>query len=87
MNVLNPKVTIFFLAFFPGFLWDTSDNTVFQFFILGSLFMLQALIIFGSVALLSGRIAQYLNRNKRTGFIFKWLQILVFVGIGLFILL
>ena len=87
MNVLNPKVTIFFLAFFPGFLWDTSENTVFQFFILGSLFMLQALIIFGCVAFLAGRIAHYLNKNKRTGLIFKWLQIIVFVGIGIFILL
>ena len=50
MNVINPKVTIFFLAFFPGFLWDTTGNTVYQFYVLGALFMLQALIIFSLVA-------------------------------------
>lgn len=87
MNVINPKVTIFFLAFFPGFLWDTSGNTVYQFFVLGSLFMLQAFIIFGLVALLAGKIALYLKRHSGTGVIFKWVQIIVFIGIGLFILL
>lgn len=87
MNVLNPKVTIFFLAFFPGFLWDTSGNTVFQFFVLGGLFMIQAFIIFGCVALLAGKISVYLKENRRAGVIFKWLQILVFAGIGIFILM
>ena len=86
MNVVNPKVTIFFLAFFPGFLWDPSGDTVFQFYVLGALFMIQAFIIFGCVALLAGKIAVYLNQNDRAGIIFKWIQILVFVGIGLFIL-
>lgn len=86
MNVLNPKVTIFFLAFFPGFLWDPANNTISQFFILGGIFMLQAFIIFGSVALLAGKIATYLNKNPGIGSIFKWVQILVFVGIGIFIL-
>lgn len=86
MNILNPKVTIFFIAFFPGFIWDTTGNTVYQFFILGIVFMMQAFIIFGAVALLAGKIAAYLSRHSNTGVIFKWLQITVFVGIGLFIL-
>jgi len=87
MNVLNPKVTIFFLAFFPGFLWNTSEDTILQFYVLGALFMFQALLIFGGVALLAGRIATYLQHNRRTGVVFKWLQIIVFIGIGFFILL
>jgi len=86
MNVINPKVTIFFLAFFPGFLWDTTGNTVYQFFLLGGLFMIQAFIIFGIVAILAGKIASHLNKHSGTGLIFKWLQIVVFIGIGLFIL-
>ena len=86
MNVLNPKVTIFFLAFFPGFLWDSGENTVLQFYILGSLFMLQALLIFGTVAFLAGRISGYLNSHPSSGLVLKWLQILVFIGIGIFAL-
>lgn len=87
MNVLNPKVAIFFLAFFPGFLWEPAGNTVAQFYTLGFLFMLQAFLIFSTVAILAGRISVYLQRHPYSGVIFKWLQILVFVGIAVFILL
>lgn len=86
MNVLNPKVTIFFLAFFPGFLWEPDGNTVLQFYILGGIFMLQTVLIFGSVAVLAGKISSYLKQHKNSGLILKWLQIVVFVGIALFIL-
>jgi threonine/homoserine/homoserine lactone efflux protein len=87
MNVLNPKVTIFFLAFFPGFLWEPDGNTVFQFYILGAAFMLLTILIFGSVALLAGKISTYLKNHKHSGRVLKWLQIVVFIGISGFILL
>jgi len=87
MNVLNPKVTIFFLAFFPGFLWDPDGNTVIQFYILGAFFMLLTILIFGSVALLAGKISNYLKRHKHSGIVLKWLQIVVFIGIASFILI
>ena len=87
MNVLNPKVAIFFLAFFPGFLWNPQGNTVLQFYVLGFLFMLQAFVIFSLVAVLAGRISAYLQKHPYSGMVFKWLQIIVFVGIGIFILL
>ena len=87
MNVLNPKVMIFFLAFFPGFLWNPEGNTLQQFYLLGLFFMLQAFLIFALVAVLAGKISVYLQRHPRSGLILKWLQVLVFVGIGLFILL
>jgi len=87
MNVLNPKVTIFFLAFFPGFLWAPEEHTVFQFYTLGLLFMLQAFIIFGLVALLAGNISGFLKNHPSSGVVLKWVQIVVFVGIGVFILI
>ena len=87
MNVLNPKVAIFFLAFFPGFLWEPAGNTVIQFYILGFLFMLQALLIFSTVAILAGKISKYLSQHPRSGIVFKWVQITVFIGIGVFILI
>lgn len=86
MNVLNPKVAIFFLAFFPGFLWDPEGNTIYQFYILGFLFMLQAFLIFSAVAILAGKISVYLQKHPASGLIFKWVQVVVFVGIGFFIL-
>ncbi len=40
MNVLNPKVSIFFSAFFPGLTYSESLSTIIQFHVLGFLFML-----------------------------------------------
>lgn len=86
MNVLNPKVSIFFLAFFPGFLYSSTQSTTIQFYVLGSLFMLQALIIFSLVSLLSGNFACYLKTHPNFNSKIKWFKILVFVGIAIFIL-
>lgn len=86
MNVLNPKVTIFFLAFFPGFLWDPFGNTVWQFYLLGGLFLLQTILVFGMVALMAGRISLYLKRHRHAGVVLKWVQVLVLMGIAAFVL-
>ncbi len=87
MNLLNPKVMIFFLAFFPGFLWDPSEGTVSQFYILGFTFMLVSFFTFSGVAVLAGSISNYLLKHKKVGLYLKWLQIVVFVGIAVFILI
>ncbi len=87
MNLLNPKVMIFFLAFFPGFLWDVEDDTVLQFYILGLTFMVVSFLVFIGIAILAGRISGYLLTHKKVGVYLKWLQILVFVGIAIFILI
>ncbi|WP_179316926.1 LysE family translocator [Winogradskyella undariae] len=87
MNVLNPKVAIFFLAFFPGFLFSKTMSTVVQFYVLGGVFVLVSFIVFSSVALLAGQIKTYTLKHKNSGLVLKWLQIIVFVGIAIFILL
>lgn len=86
MNVLNPKVSIFFLAFFPGFLFSNSLNTVVQFYVLGLLFMLVSFLVFAMIAILAGAISNYIKKHKNVGLYLKWTQIVVFVGIAIFIL-
>ncbi len=87
MNVLNPKVTIFFLAFFPGFLFSSSLSNVIQFYTLGFLFIVVSSVVFGAIAILSGQISSFLIANKRTGFVLKWGQIIVFIGIAVYLLI
>ncbi len=87
MNVLNPKVSIFFLAFFPGFLFSKTMSAITQFYILGFLFILVSFVAFGLIAVLAGSIAEYLKKSSKVGAILKWLQIIVFIGIGVFILI
>ncbi len=87
MNLLNPKVMIFFLAFFPGFLWDKDGNTVLQVYVLGITFMMVSFITFSIIAMAAGRISGLLLEWKSMGIVLKWLQILVFVGIAVFIVL
>ena len=87
MNVLNPKVSLFFLAFFPSFLFSETMSTVAQFYVLGGLFVLVSFLIFGAITILAGAISSYIHKKQGVGRFFKWMQIIVFVGIGVFILL
>lgn len=87
MNVLNPKVTIFFLAFFPQFLFSETISTVMQFYVLGFLFIATSFIIFSLIAILSGKVANHLKQHRNTGIYIKWMQIIVFVLIAGLILI
>ncbi len=87
MNVLNPKVAIFFLAFFPGFLFSDTLSTVIQFYVLGLLFMFVSGLVFSGIAILSGTISKFLVHNKNVGLVLKWLQVVVFISIALYLLL
>jgi len=87
MNLVNPKILIFFLAFFPGFLWDEYQHTIYQFYVLGILFIAISFIVFSGLAILAGYISATLNKNKNISILLKWTQIVVFVGIAVFILI
>tara|TARA_B100001175_G_scaffold84125_1_gene70559 strand:- start:4825 stop:5424 length:600 start_codon:yes stop_codon:yes gene_type:complete len=68
MNVLNPKVSIFFIAFFPNYIFHNSWSYELQFSILGLIFWLIANTIFLLVVLLSsfntGFVNNLINHNK-----------------------
>jgi len=87
MNVLNPKVSIFFLAFFPGFLFSDTMSPIIQFYVLGLIFMLVTLIVFSFIAILAGTISEKIKANKKIGFYLKWTQVLVFILIAVFIMI
>ena len=86
MNLVNPKVLLFFIAYFPNFLFSETLSISIQFLILGSIFIFQALIIFSSVSLESNKLISYLKVDT-ANYRLSYFKALVFVGIGLSILL
>jgi threonine/homoserine/homoserine lactone efflux protein len=86
MNVLNPKVTLFFLAFFPGFIDKKAGNVTQQIYVLGLVFMLQAFLIFATVSIVADKLTRFIRHNEKFAVFLKWLQIIVFLGIAVLIL-
>ena len=82
MNVLNPKVLLFFIAFFPQFVDQDTGNVMGKFLLLGGLFMLQAMIIFSCVALLAERLSRRVMQNKRFSFFMHIVEAVIYLGVG-----
>lgn len=85
MNVINPKVIIFFLAFLPGFVrQDAPISETAQFFVLGFLFMLTTVVVFGLIAFLGGGLRPLL---AKAGFwrAERWVRVALFGALAAFV--
>lgn len=82
MNVLNPKVALFFLAFLPQFTNRGAGSIPLQMVTLGFLFMAQALVIFTLIGFFSGSVGGWIAQRPRAGRIFAWLAAGIFALLG-----
>lgn len=66
MNITNPKVLIFFLAFFPQFIikGSTESQVMVQMLIMGITFLVCTLVVFGAIAWCAGTLADRLRSPK-----------------------
>ena len=82
MNVANPKVSLFFLAFLPQFADPARGPLAPQFILLGSVFIVATLLVFGSIALAAARLGQWLAHSPGTRTWLNRIAALIFVALA-----
>lgn len=87
MNLTNPKVSLFFLAFLPQFTSPARGSVALQTLTLGGLFMLATLLVFGAIAYFAGMIGERLQRSPQIQQRMNQLAGLIFIGLAVVLLL
>jgi len=82
MNLTNPKVLLFFLAFLPQFADAARGSMAQQIVVLGLVFMLATCLVFGSIACFSGVFGTLLLRSAGARQWLNRIAALVFVGLA-----
>jgi threonine/homoserine/homoserine lactone efflux protein len=82
VNVLNPKVALFFLAFLPQFVDVSRGHVGAQVLLLGMVFVGLGLITDGSYALTAGTAAQWLRRHPAFLAGERWVSGVMYLGLG-----
>ncbi len=82
MNLTNPKVSLFFLAFLPQFASPQRGSVALQILSLGALFMLATLLVFGAIAFFSGVLGERVQHSQKAQRLLNRAAGVVFLGLA-----
>ena len=83
MNITNPKVSIFFLAFLPQFADPARGSLAMQLLLLGGVFIVATIIVFGSISILAGALGERLRQSAWAQKILNRAAAAIFAGLAL----
>jgi len=83
VNVLNPKVALFFLSFLPQFIRPENGRPALQALVLGLVFVGIGFFTDGTYSLLASSLRSVLVGGRTLPFVQRWVAGTVFIGLGL----
>jgi len=83
VNVLNPKVALFFLSFLPQFIKPAVGRPGMQALVLGLVFVAIGCCTDGTYSLVASSLRTVLLRGRTLPFVQRWVAGSVFIGLGL----
>jgi threonine/homoserine/homoserine lactone efflux protein len=87
MNLSNPKVLLFFLAFLPQFVVPATTPVAVQLIMLGTVFILCAFLVFATISLLAEKIAASLLSSTVAQRTLNTLSAILFIAVAFQLLL
>ena len=83
MNLTNPKVSLFFMAFLPQFADPRHGSMMVQFFLLGAVFIAATILVFSAISFLAGGFGDKFRNSPFAQKAVNRIAAAVFIGLAI----